>query len=126
MWMTSYLEERLHDVRRLKETIIRFLGDAKFVLHKWHSNIPEVEKGELQEGSDMEQTYAKEQMGVAGYDSALLGVPWDKKRNKISVTFSKETASTKRGMLQNLAAIYDHLGLVSPVLLRVKILYRDM
>ena len=42
----------------------------------------------------MEQTYAKEQMGIAGYDSALLGVPWDKKKDKTSITFpSRETAS---------------------------------
>ena len=82
---------------------------------------------ERRTGSDMEQTYAKEQMGVIGYDSALLGVPLDKKNDKISVTFpSRETASTKRGVLQHLAAIYDPVGLVSPVLLRVKILYRDM
>ena len=77
----------------------------------------------------MEKTYAKEQIGVARYDSALLGVPWDKKKDKISVTFpSRETASTKRGVLvlQHLAAIYDPLGIVSPVLLRVKILYRDV
>ena len=64
-------------------------------------------------------------MGVAG--SPLFGVPCDKKKDKISVTFlSRETASTKGGVLQHLAVIYDRLGLVSPVLLRVKILYRDI
>ena len=67
---------------------------------------------------DAEQTYAKSQLGNNTYNTKILGVIWDKKKEKIGVTIPvEETQVTKRGTLQKLGSIYDPLGIASPVML---------
>ena len=101
--------------------------DASFTIHKWHSNVPVLEaissspcEGEL--------TYAKQQLGGAKpSEGRLLGVPWDREQDVISVILQiTQTETTKRGVLSHLAKIYDPLGLASPVMLIGKQLYRDI
>ena len=73
-----------------------------------------------------EQSYAKQHLGVKKGESKLLGVPWDKKRDTIQVSFPAQVAEpTKRGILCKIAKVYDPLGLVSPLTLSGKMLYRD-
>ena len=74
----------------------------------------------------MEQSYAKQHLGVKKGESKLLGLPWDKKRDTIQVSFPSQAAdTTKRGILGKIAKVYDPLGLVSPLTLCGKMLYRD-
>ena len=57
----------------------------------------------------------------------MLGLPWDKSKDTISLTFPEAPSEvTKREMLLVLASVYDPLGLVSPVSLVGKLLYRDV
>ena len=72
-------------------------------------------------------TFAKEQLGVPQEGEAtLLGLAWDKERDTISVKFPLDPAQpTKRGILGKVARVYDPLGLVSPMTLGGKLLYRD-
>ena len=118
--------ENQDEAKNLKENIIKIFGDTKFVLHKWHSNIPELEDCCFKD-EDVEQTYAKQKMNVKKSDSAVLGVTWDKTEDSIAANFPvREAEVTKRGVLQYIAAIYDPLGLASPIVLRAKILYREI
>lgn len=101
--------------------------DASFTIHKWHSNAPELE---ATSGSPCEEelTYAKQQLGGAKpSEGKLLGLPWDRDQDIISVILQvTPTKTTKRGVLSHLAKIYDPLGLASPVTLIGKQLYRDI
>ena len=111
------------EVLQLKTTAINLMKDGGFELHKWHSNIPELESGKLE--IDQNKTYAKLQFGVKQNESKILGIPWNKTDDKIAVVMQdRETENTKRGVLQQLASIYDPLGLLSPILLSGKIIYR--
>ena len=102
-------------VKRLKELITSIFGEAQFILHKWHSNVPELEDDN---NSEEIQTYAKAQLGVERNETKILGLTWDKTADTLDVTFPKlEVDPTKRGILQKLASCYDPLGLVSPMLL---------
>lgn len=59
----------------------------------------------------------------------MLGLKWDKVQDTLTVNFPCDDSSdtvTKRGIPRNLARIYDPLGLVSPVTLKGKIIYRDV
>ena len=57
----------------------------------------------------------------------MLGLPWNKEKDTIAVTFPKESADiTKRGILHFLASVYDPIGLASPTLLVGKLLYHGM
>ena len=127
----------------LKEGAIKIFEDAKFILHKWHSNEPELEdnelkpeceKSEVKQERDMnqveaepDQTFAKQQLTRFNQSqSSLLGLTWNKQEDEISVVIPKmETSVTKRELLRNLARIYDPLGLVSPVTLKGKHIYRE-
>ena len=76
--------------KQLKRETTEIFADAKFELHKWHSNEPELET----ECENYEPTFAKQQ----------LGLPWDKTEDTLSVTFPTFPAEiTKRGILSNLA-----------------------
>ena len=96
-------------------------------LHKWHSNVKELEAASLEPVPE-EETYAKEQLHIPRREGAsLLGLPWDKENDTIAVSFPLEKAEpTKRGILSKVARIYDPLGLASPISLGGKLLYRDV
>ena len=59
--------------------------DASFTIHKWHSNVPDLQaiSSSL---CEEELTYAKQQLGGAKpSEGKLLGVPWDREQDVISV-----------------------------------------
>ena len=53
------------------------MNDAKFKLHKWNSNCPEIEETQDTPKNE-EQSYAKQQLQVSPNESKLLGLKWDK------------------------------------------------
>jgi hypothetical protein len=118
--------ETTSKAQNLKESAISIRGEACFELHKWHSNEPILET-DNQPSSEPERSYAKEQLGVEKGETKLLGLAWDKRRDTIGVTFPdvQPAAPTKRSILEAIAKIYDPLGLVSPVTLAGKTLYRE-
>ena len=110
--------------KQLKCEATEIFADAKFELHKWYSNEPELETN----CENYEPTSAKLQLGTTSTPGKgkLLRVPWDKSEDTLGVTFPNSPAElTKRGILANLAKVYDPLGLVSPVMLDGKRIYRE-
>lgn len=103
----------------------KIFQDAKFTLHKWHSNDPELESE--QPGVETGNTFAKQQLGLStDSESSLLGLAWNKEADEFSVLVPEmKTSVTKRELLRNLASIYDPLGHVAPVTLKGKTIYRD-
>ena len=80
---------------------------------------------ELTEVSESEEdpSYAKLQLGAQPRQCGLLGLRWDKLTDEIGVAFPTSAAQpTKRGILGNVAKIYDPLGLVAPTILQGKLL----
>ena len=99
--------------------------DAKFHLHKWQSNAPEIES----DTNDGDITFAKQQLSVnpTRDECKLLGLKWDKANDLLQVDLPKIPAVlTKRGVLAYLAKVYDPLGLISPTLLEGKLMYREI
>ena len=111
----------------IKSTSTSIFPEGTFELHKWHSNVNELEAVSLEPGPE-EETYAKEQLNIPRREGAsLLGLPWDKENDNIAVSFPLEKAKpTKRGILSKVPRIYDPLGLASPISLGGKLLYRDV
>lgn len=109
----------------IKATSTEIFGKASFKLHKWNSNVRELEASDALDNEGV-VTYAKEQLGVKPGECGLLGLRWNKDSDTIAVTFPQEiAAATKRGVLGKVAKVYDPLGLVSPLILEGKMLYRD-
>lgn len=117
----------VHEAKQRKSEATDILGDATFSLHKWGSNVGEL-NGES-EGKDdgEEQTAAKQQLGVKQTESKILGTSWNKTSDTFSVlTGSRSESSTKRSILSRLAQIYDPLGIASPLTLQGKQIYREV
>jgi len=108
--------------RELKEKTTTIFRDACFKLHKWHSNVPELESEQLPQ-EEGEPTYPKQQSGVPqGAFSSMLWLLWNKEKDSLSITVPPEKATlSKRGKL---AKIYYPLGLISPETLSGKLIYR--
>ena len=113
--------------QQVKSTAIEIFAKGTFELHEWHSNDPVLDSTATRPAEGEEETYAKEQLGIPRKGGAfLLGLSWEKESDTIGVKFpSEKTEPTKRGILGKIARIYDPLGLVSPVTLEGKLLYRD-
>ena len=62
--------------QQLKHNVVEIFNRAKFTLHKWHSNVPEL-KGDY---TDDEPSFTKQQLGASSArgEYKLLGLKWDK------------------------------------------------
>ena len=110
-------------VELFKAELIEIFKRAKFELHKWNSNVPSLES-DVPMDVCTEGTSAKEVNNET--ETAILGVKWNKRTDELMVTIPvKNNDTTKRGILQYLASIYDVLGLISPVLLPGKMMFRE-
>eukprot|EP00794_Sanderia_malayensis_P007573 gene7573-biopygen6100 len=114
----------VEDTEHLKNTAISIFGEAQFQLHKWHSNIEQLETHKNETNAN--QSYAKEQLGVRADEVKMLGLTWNKTKDSLAVVFpSNQAEMTKRGILRSLASVYDPLGLASPTVLLGKFIYRE-
>ena len=114
-----------NEVRQLKVKATQIFREAGFELHTWHSNNKQLESEDADE-TDSEQSYAKQQLGVRP-EETKLGLPWNKTNDTIAVSFPAKIGDvTKRGVLQTLASIHDPLGILSPITLQGKLLFREL
>ena len=117
--------------KAIKKKSIDVFRKAGIELHKWHSNVPELENqvGRGVNQTEGETSFAKQQLGVKEAENKILGILWDKMGDLLGVRFPKmEEAAriqTKRAILKFLASIYDPLGIASPVTLLGKFFYRQ-
>ena len=103
--------DKITDAQFLKDTAIQVFKEAGFVLHKWHSNFPELEENNPKQILT-EQTYAKRQLSVKTAETKMLGSKQDKKKDKCNIEIPPPIRkTTKRNALQKLATIYDVLEL---------------
>ena len=112
-----------------KEKTVEIFEDASFKLHKWNSNVSELEVNSEPSAGNDEETYAKQQLGGDSTDTTMLGLKWNKSSDTLTVSFStvdSVSTTTKRTILSKLAKVYDPLGVVSPITLEGKIIFRDV
>ena len=97
-------------LQKFKIQSTAILADAKFPVHKWESNLTELESEKMKN------------------PSGILGLSWDKKEDTLEIEINKAKEKmpvTKATMLSQLSRIYDPLGIVSPTLVEGKRLYRE-
>ena len=117
----------VEEARQRKSEATDILGDATFSLHKWASNVNELDGDGDQKGDRGEQTAAKQELGVKPTETKILGTQWDKENDTLTVQMgSRSESPTKRTILSRLAKVYDPLGIASPLLLQGKQVYREV
>ena len=116
-----------------------------FTLRKWLTNDANVRKriqdrdggkeiaGKITRLDDVE-TYAKSNLGVReeGHYEKVLGLNWDCDKDNIRFDLSKlairaeGTPLTKRKLLSVLAGLFDPLGIISPIVVPMKVLFQEL
>ena len=102
--------ESYEGLQKFKQQSTAILQDAKFPVHKWESNLAELESEERKN------------------PSTILGLSWDKGEDILEIEINKIAEGnpvTKASMLSQLSRVYDPLGIVSPTLVEGKKLYRE-
>ena len=116
----------LEEVKEIKQSSVQLLKKGSFNLHKWNSNVPELES---ENSNQSELIYAKQVLNQGSNETKILGLGWNKQNDTLSVltpTFKKNHQLTKRNILRELASVYDPTGLILPTHLIGKILYREI
>ena len=121
----------------------RIMSDGSFNLRKWNSNSPELltkirdaERGPVSANAE-EDSCNKPLFQVANgccetEISKLLGITWNSSTDKFMFCFSELIAyvndlpATKRSILKISAKIFDPLGLISPFVIRLKMLFQSL
>ena len=111
------------EVQTLKQRLIERFKDGHFIMRKWKSNAPELREEEP-------STTNEEKFQGEAHMGKVLGVSWSQTTDLMGVSFEKvstlEHEPTQRGILRTVAAIYDPLGVASPVVILAKIIYHDV
>ena len=120
------------------------LAEGGFRLRKWLSNSEEVmtaiqvsdqkEAGTACE-EDSSETYAKEMLGAKlgeAKNEKVVGLEWNCEEDAFYFELfghgekATELVATKRNLLKVLAGLYDPLGLISPILVGMKVLFQEL
>ena len=103
------------------------LSQASFQLKKWRSSSSDILKKIPTELQESLPTQDLVDMHSASYPKAL-GVAWDSRADTMATHVDLPTtyASTKRGIVSNIARTFDVLGWLSPAILPMKLLYREL
>ena len=117
------------------------MADGGFNLRKWLTNDSQVrdkietdEKVDSAPVSEEDITYAKSSVGMrlGCKGQKVLGLAWDYEADVISFDLTeiaeraKGLPATKRNTLRLLAGIFDPLGIMGPVTVKVKIMFQDV
>ena len=111
----------------LRKQISEVLSKGGFNIKKWRSSSKTVLKSipaELQEAIPDQKLLDSHS---ACYPKAL-GLFWDSRKDEMatSIEVSASYSTTKRGIASDMAKTFDVLGWLSPVLLEMKLLYRNL
>ena len=112
--------ELFHSLRTL-------LSKGDFDLRKWRSSSPDILKQidpSLHEKLPVQDLLNQVQ---SPYPKAL-GVEWDSAQDLMSTSLAlpEQYESTKRGIISDIARLFDILGTLSPTVIKMKIIYQEV
>ncbi len=108
----------VNEATELAENIYQIIQMADMETRKWTSNIPEV----------LQKIPLK--LRSSDYETKILGILWNSITNKITIPITtglkEETGhQTMRKVVSNVAKVFDPLGLLSPWVLKGKLIIRS-
>ena len=68
----------LEEVKEIKQSSVQLLKKGSFNLHKWNSNVPELES---ENSNQSELTYAKQVLNQGSNESKILALGWNKRND---------------------------------------------
>lgn len=109
------------EVLKLKNEITTVLSKSGFNLRKWVSNSQEVMRF-LETDSQITQYLVDKEV------TKTLGLMWNIQEDTLQyvIQLDRSRMSTKRNILSTISKIFDPLGLVSPIVVRAKMLMQKL
>lgn len=110
--------EAVELIKQLK----KLLNDGGFEPHKWRSNCKEILR-ELGSGEQIEESLAVAS-DANETNIKTLGLNWHPERDvfEFSIHSITRSSKTKREVLSAISRLFDPLGLISPILVRAKLI----
>jgi len=118
--------DTLTEALELRNQLIQLCNGGKFKLRKWCANHPDLLNNLSPE--DLGEIHKFTHEGSNGL-TKTLGTYWQPRDDELHYTmrsFSSTNAWTKRNMVSEMARLFDPLGLIGPVVVRAKILVREL
>ena len=111
----------------LYHQLTHILEQANFHLRKWRSSHPKVLQAIPTAIQEAMPTQELVDQHSATYPKAL-GVTWDSSKDTMftNIELPHNYQTTKRGVISDVARTFDVLGWISPAILPMKLLYRDL
>ena len=113
-WTTLYFESK------------KYLKESGFELRKWNSNYKELVDKICVDENENNYDQGKNCLGLR----KVLGINWDIEKDLFGFDFdeivqlAKDLKFTKRNLLKINATLFDPLGLISPITLQGKLLFK--
>ena len=79
--------ENVEFAKALKENIVKIFNEVGVKLHKWHSNVAELEEEKDVSQIETDETYAKQQLNKGDIKTIILGIFWNKQDDQLEVKF---------------------------------------
>ena len=125
--------QKTDEVYDLYKKILEKMAEGGFTMHKWKTNNPELRRKVEETSSPLEDsmTYAHQSLGTTK-DVKILGLKWDQDKDTLAVKLMTSKAEeamqevAKSKVLSSTSAIFDPLGIVSPVTAVGKILLQEI
>lgn len=114
----------LEDALELKEDIDQVTSGAGFHLRKWSANDPRL----LEENASDAEASVPVHLHPEADSVKALGIHWYPVTDSFGyrVNFDIDKPNTKRQLLSDSARLFDPLGWISPIIVRIKILYQTL
>lgn len=113
----------LRSARTLQQDIIAILSQGGFQLRKWSSNSPELLKSMPLD--HLETPFRFQEAGDNVFK--ILGMEWSSQADAFLYHVTNiGAATTKRGILSNIARLYDPCGYLTPVTYNMKVLMQTL
>lgn len=108
--------DSIEEAARLQSQLIELLGKGQLKLSKWASNCPELLKNVAETSSQPVTIISADDTAVK-----ILGLQWNPTTDCFSYRIELPIAEpTKRSISSNVAKIYDPLGFISPLIIKMK------
>lgn len=126
-YVDDYLdgENEEQDLINLQINVSKILQDAGFQLRKWLTNKPE-----LFDNFDIDKNIESCILGLGeNENNKTLGIFWNTNSDTIEFqvkSFDDHSKITKRFILSTVGQIFDPMGLVSPIIIRAKMLLQSL
>ncbi|XP_037824981.1 uncharacterized protein LOC119613110 [Lucilia sericata] len=112
--------DTLEELSRMKQEVNEILIRGSFQLDKWHSNHRDFQDDKTVKDLNIEDSAV----------TSALGISWDQQKDVFLFLFSPKVQIdekiTKRTILSLSSALFDPLGLLSPLIIKAKIIMQEL